>query len=188
MNDSRNRILVGLVVLLAAVNVAILLTIGFNYARRGNEFRPERKSDSPRELQHTRFLSRELNLNPEQQKVFKSLRDEYMKEVKEVKMNIRNTYRLSILELTNDTPNENTLDSLSNEIARLHKQYHQITIDHFNRVKEVCSDDQQECLRRMFLRMMPMDENHNIRSQRMHANRRFSGNRNRIKSDTSNQN
>ncbi|HOP04852.1 MAG TPA: periplasmic heavy metal sensor [Tenuifilaceae bacterium] len=188
MNDSRNRILVGIVVLLAAINVAILLTIGFNYARVKRDVRPDIRPETRDELQRTKFLSRELNLTPEQHAEFHSLRDEYVESISDIREQIRSTYQQTMMELANDEPNEDILDSLSNEIARLHKENHQITIDHFKRVKNVCSGDQQECLRRMFFRMMPMDENHNIRSQRMHAPHRFRGPRNRINSDTSNHN
>lgn len=179
MNNSNNRVLIGIVVLLAAINIAILVTIGFNYARRDNDFRPEIKADTPRELQHTRFLTRELNLTPEQQEEFESLREEYTKAVRDVRMEIRSTYQRSIIELASDTPNENILDSLSNEIALLHKKHHQITINHFKSVKGVCNESQQECLHKMFFRMMPMDENRDIRSQRMHAPHRGRGPRDR---------
>ncbi len=163
---TKTRVLIGAVILLAAINVAVIATIGFHFINAPKELPPI----APNEIQRTRFIANELNLTPEQREEFKELRDQFMRDVQSVKNEIKNTYKLSMIELSKDKPDNHILDSLSDEIARLHRKHHKVTIEHFKKVKEVAiTPEQQEHFKRMFYRMMDrdqMDQNRQLRHER----------------------
>jgi len=165
---TKTRVLVGAVILLAALNIATLTTIGFHFVRSKNMVPPL----PPQELQHTRFMSRELNLDQRQQEELNALRDKFHQENRMLQRDIRHTHRNSMIELSKDNPSTLVFDSLSNEIAKLHRMQFELTIDHFKQLKSVCSPEQQECLQRMFQRMRPFDDFPRERQQYMHAKRR----------------
>jgi Spy/CpxP family protein refolding chaperone len=151
---TKTRVLIGVIILLVAINVAVIGTIGFHFYNAPKELPPV----APNELQHAKFIANELNLTPEQREEFKVLRDQFMGEVQLVKREIKNTYKLSMIELSKDAPNNHILDSLSDEIAELHRKHHKITIEHFKKVKQVAvTPEQQEHFKRMFYRMMDRD-------------------------------
>jgi hypothetical protein len=53
------------------------------------------------------------------------------------------------------------MDSVANEIAELHYEQQQTTIDHFMKLREICSYEQYEHLQHLFMRMMnrePMNQ------------------------------
>jgi len=174
---TKTRLLIGAIILLAAINIAILATVGFHFIR----MRSNLQQEPPSEMRHTRFIADELKLTPEQQEDFIKLREEFLYDIQNVKSSIRETYKESMIELSKETPDDQILDSLSNEIANLHRLHHEVTINHFRKVKGICNADQNDCLKRMFFRMMPMDEFQHRRSQNMHAPRNFRENRERFR-------
>lgn len=179
---NNNRILIGAVILLAALNIAILVTIGFHFVKsKGFEPPPPQM-----EMRNTKFITDELNLTSEQQEQFKTLRKDFFEQIQTVKREIRATYKASMVELTKENPDQVILDSLSNEIANLHRKHHEITINHFIQVKSVCNSDQQECLKRLFFRMMPMDDVQHRRQENMHAPRKMREKRERLQKDENN--
>lgn len=150
---TKNRILVGAVILLAAINLAILGTIGFNFLKpKDGPF------DRPSPERHAKMVSKELNLSPEQEKIFEQLRSEYAQQNQDFRRNLREQYRLMMKELGTEEPNRSYLDSLSQEIAKLHFEQQQATIDHFLKVRESCSFEQYQQLQQMFKRMMARDQ------------------------------
>jgi Spy/CpxP family protein refolding chaperone len=167
---TKTRLLVGAVILLAAINIAVLGTIGFHFLFTPKDFPVE----PPEEIERTRFLAKELDLSPDQIEEFKELREQFIHDIQSVRMSLRATYKLSMQELSKEEPDSIYLDSISNEIATLHRKHHVITIEHFKRVKRVATPDQQERFQRMFYRMMPMDDfpGDRFRNRQMHRKER----------------
>ena len=110
---TKNRILIGAVILLAALNLAILGTISFNYIK----FK-DGPIDTPSREKHARLVAKELNLSPEQEEIFNQLRNEYAEQNQEFRRSLREQYRLVMRELGSPEPNRQYLDSLSQEIGR----------------------------------------------------------------------
>jgi len=153
---TKNRILVGAVILLAAINLAILGTIGFRFLKP-NEI-PTRPSIRGN---HMQFMSRELKFTPEQEIQFEELRNEYFEQNQILRNELRNRHQLIVEELSSPEPNREFMDSVANEIAELHFEQQQATIDHFMKLREICSHEQYEHLQHLFMRMMnrePMNQ------------------------------
>ena len=150
---TKNRILIGAVILLAALNLAILGTISFNYIK----FK-DGPIDTPSREKHARLVAKELNLSPEQEEIFNQLRNEYAEQNQEFRRSLREQYRLVMRELGSPEPNRQYLDSLSQEIGRLHFEQQQTTIDHFLKVRESCSFEQYQQLQQIFKKMMTRDQ------------------------------
>ena len=164
---NKTRILIGAVILLTAINLAVLGTIGFHLVRISKTEQPP----LPNDVQRTHFIARELNLSPEQREKFQNIRHQFRIEEQSVKDEIRENYRRTMLELSKDSINSKTLDSLANEIGRLHCKHHQMTVEHFRKVKGIAtSPEQQEHFRRMFFRMM--DRNQADRPRMMNRNQK----------------
>lgn len=153
---TKNRILVGAVILLAAINIAILGTISFRFLK------PIPPSPGPSMRgNHMQLMSRELRLTPEQEIQFEELRNEYAEQNQNLRNELRDRHQLIVKELSSPEPNREFMDSIANEIAELHFQQQQATIDHFMRLREICSHEQYEHLQHLFMRMMnrePMNQ------------------------------
>lgn len=163
---TKNRILVGTVILLAAINLAILGTIGFHFLNEKQAV--EGVAQRPNNY---RMMTNELNLTPEQEKMFQNLRQEHSQQTREIRNKLSEHYRFMMRELGSPNPDRTLLDSMANEIALLHKSQQQATIDHFLKVREFCSPEQYQQLHRLFKRMMSRDNMQ--RGERMQRRPRF---------------
>ncbi|HNS31120.1 MAG TPA: periplasmic heavy metal sensor [Tenuifilaceae bacterium] len=164
---NKTRFLIGAVILLTAINLAVLGTVGFHFAR----FSKIQQPPLPNEVQRTHFIAKELNLSLEQKEKFQNIRHQFRIDEQSVKNEILENYRRTMQELSKDSLNSKTLDSLANEIGRLHCKHHQMTVEHFRKVKGIAtSPEQQEHFRRMFFRMM--DRNQADRPRMMNRNQK----------------
>lgn len=164
---NKTRFLIGAVILLTAINLAVLGTVGFHFAR----FSKIQQPPLPNDVQRTHFIAKELNLSLEQKEKFQNIRHQFRIDEQSVKNEILENYRRTMQELSKDSLNSKTLDSLANEIGRLHCKHHQMTVEHFRKVKGIAtSPEQQEHFRRMFFRMM--DRNQADRPRMMNRNQK----------------
>jgi len=164
---NKTRFLIGAVILLTAINLAVFGTVGFHFAR----FSKIQQPPLPNEVQRTHFIAKELNLSLEQKEKFQNIRHQFRIDEQSVKNEILENYRRTMQELSKDSLNSKTLDSLANEIGRLHCKHHQMTVEHFRKVKGIAtSPEQQEHFRRMFFRMM--DRNQADRPRMMNRNQK----------------
>ncbi|PKP38332.1 MAG: hypothetical protein CVT98_05180 [Bacteroidetes bacterium HGW-Bacteroidetes-15] len=150
---TKNRILVGAVILLAAINLAIIGTIGFRFLKP-----TEIPAGPPMRGNHMQFISRELKLTQEQEIQFEELRNEYSEQNQILRKELRDRHHLIVKELSSPEPNREFMDSIANEIAELHFEQQQATIDHFMKLREICSYEQYEQLQHLFRRMMNRDQ------------------------------
>lgn len=135
--------------MLAAINLAILGTIGYRFVQE--------KQQVDEDVQHSnrfKVVANELNLSPEQEKIFQELRQNHSQQTRQIRAELREHYRFMMSELSSPNPSRSFLDSMANEIAQLHKQQQLATIEHFLEVREICSPEQYQQLHRFFKRMM----------------------------------
>lgn len=151
-NFTKNRILVGAVILLTTVNLAILGTIAFQRIKP-HEPIPARESfrDRPN---YGRTLANELDLTPEQSERFEQLRREHFEATTYNKRALQKHYRMVMEELSNEVPSRAKLDSLAHEIGKLHEEQQVSTIEHFIELREMCTPEQYQNLQHMFRRGM----------------------------------
>jgi Spy/CpxP family protein refolding chaperone len=161
---TKNRILIGALILLAAINIAMLVTIGFHRMPPKQEARVEPGPPG----KHHRMVSEELGLTEEQEVLFKELREEYAKENQLIRRQLRENYGKIMKELSAPEPNNQYLDSIAKSIGSLHVDQQQATIKHFLSLREICSEDQYEKLQVIFKRMMSREQ---MQRQEMRQNR-----------------
>lgn len=146
---TQNRILVGAVILLAAINLAILGTIGFRFIK--SNYIPD---EPPMRREHMEFITRELELTPEQEIQFEELRREYSNQNQVLRTELRDRHRLIMKELSSPQPNRDVMDSIADQIAELHYEQQQATIDHLMKLREICTYEQYVQLQHLFMRTM----------------------------------
>lgn len=167
---TRNKIIIGVAILLIALNMALIGTIGYRFLREPKPlveepFNPKRAKE---------FVAKQLKLTSEQQDQFEQLRKEHMHVSKTIRKEIRQIHMQVADELGSSEPSKQILDSLSKRIGYLHERQQEITIDHFIKLREVCSPEQQVHLKKMLIRML----NHNPMMRDM-PHDRFQKQRNR---------
>ncbi len=163
---TKYRILIGAVVLLAAINIAILATLGFHHITP-----KETQTSLPEPKQQVNQIARELNLTAEQNELFHSVRQTYFLETKENRVALGRNYELIMEELSTANPNNTILDSLAEQIGKLHVEQQHATIDHFLTLQSICSEEQYGRLLQHFKQMMSPKQRH--RRENMQRNRRF---------------
>jgi hypothetical protein len=151
---TKNRILIGALILLAAINIAMLVTIGFHRMPSKQKNEVERRPPG----KHLRMVSEELGLTEEQEVLFKELREEYAKENQIIRKKLRDNYGIIMKELSAPNPNRQYLDSIAQNIGNLHIEQQQATIKHFLALREICSFEQYEKLQEIFKRMMSREQ------------------------------
>lgn len=165
---TKNRMLVGAVILLIAINLATLGTIAF---KRKQVIPPPqaRENQMPR---HSRMIAKELNLSTGQEVKLDELRKVYSKQTQENKIALRNHYRMIMRELSSEIPNEQFLDSVAVEIGKLHVEQQRATIEHFLTLREVCSLEQYEKLQQIFKHRMFNEPRRDMEQRRQQMNLR----------------
>jgi Spy/CpxP family protein refolding chaperone len=151
---TKNRILVGALILMAAINIAMLATIGFHHIPPKKDLRVDPATPG----KHMKMVSKELNLTEEQEIVFENLRKEYANENQVIRRQLRENYRKIMKELSAPSPNKQFLDSMAITIGNLHVEQQQATIKHFLTLREICTTEQYEKLQVFFKRMMSRDQ------------------------------
>jgi Spy/CpxP family protein refolding chaperone len=167
---TKNRLLIGAVVLLAAINIAILATIGYHHLPQKDD-----SADQTERPDHSRMMARELELTPEQVIQFEELRKEYAEQNQLLRRELNERYRLIMTELSAPEPNNAFLDSVAKDIGKLHTDQQKATIQHFLELREICSLDQSKQLQRLFKRMM--SNNQMNKRGMMQKRQRFERNR-----------
>lgn len=163
---TKYRILIGAVTLLAAINIAILATLGFHHISP-----KETQTPSSEPKQQVNQIARELNFTPEQNEQFHNLRQIYFLQTKENRVALGQNYKLIMEELSLANPDKVLMDSLVNQIGKLHVEQQHATIDHFLKLQSICSEEQYEKLLQHFRQMLSPKQRH--RRENMQRNRRF---------------
>jgi Spy/CpxP family protein refolding chaperone len=169
---TKYRVLIGAVILLAAINIAILATLGFHHITP-----KETETPAVEPVQQGSQISRELKLTREQNNQFHKLRQNYFLQTKENRNALRQNYDLIMEELSTASPDKILLDSLAQQIGKLHVEQQRATIDHFLTLQSMCSEEQYQKLQQHFKRM----KNPEFRQRRemMQKNRRYNRTNNR---------
>ncbi len=156
MNKQTKKIILSaLIIILIIINLSSLSTI--YYHKRIRDKKIEEFNDKKKQLHiggiH-RFIKEELKLDSLQ---FEQFREAYYKNMREShniaeKLNI---YRYDMItEVAKINPNERELDKISRNIGDLHYELKKLSINHFMELKEICNEEQQENLQKLFMRMM----------------------------------
>lgn len=170
-SERTNKILVALVIVLAAMNIATLGTIAYGYLNKQKVTRPNSQNERPMQRDRAeRFMERELKLSPEQSEAFRALRNEYRQETAPLMQEIKLLNKQIFEELSSETPRENYLLDKADLVGLLYGEHRALTIKHMLKVRQICSPEQCKHLPMFFRNMNPDQEP--MHQGRMRRNRR----------------
>jgi hypothetical protein len=153
---NRTKLLIWVIIILIAVNLATIVSgIIFSAKRRNSERVPTEVPFNRR----VNFFYRELRLTPDQRNRFIEFNRDFNRSARVIagKMNSLR-YRL-IKELAREEINRPELDNICSEIGVLHSELKSATVDYYLKMKEICDTQQQEALNRIFQKMLDSDIN-----------------------------
>ncbi|MBS3771010.1 MAG: periplasmic heavy metal sensor [Bacteroidales bacterium] len=99
------------------------------------------------------FIKRRLQLDQEQFREFQTLHKENMELMKGIARELSNKRDTLMEELAKEASDSSKMNRLAREIGTLHTQLKKNTIDHFTKMKKLCTPEQRERLNRMIMEM-----------------------------------
>lgn len=150
---TKTKILIAVIIVLSAIIIAMLGTIGFHY------FKFERRTlDQPKEnIQPGQYMAKQLKLTPEQMHEFDSLRENFHAELNKLSKEIQSTSKEIAEKIVSENPNRDSLMILAERFGQLQKQQKMIMIKHLLDIKGGCSAQQKECFTRLIKQMERRD-------------------------------
>lgn len=152
---TKKTLLIGVIIVLIVINLSALLTIYY----RG-KILPQKQPEINNIKQEVqirgmhRFIREELNLSDDQFKEFQEVSKSNMMKSQEISTKLNNKRLEMMNEIAKINPNPEVLDAIASDIGKLHYELKKATISHFLELKEICTEDQQENLQKMFMQMI----------------------------------
>jgi Spy/CpxP family protein refolding chaperone len=141
MNDSSKiKLLAGTTILLIVLNIVIVVFIWFG----PHPPRPTHQETGGPGPDRAEVIIHELKLDDAQRMQFEQLRDEHHHIIMNVNDKDRHTHQALFDLVKNGQDNSGTSDSLINEIAENRKQIEHATYDHLERLRKICTPEQQK--------------------------------------------
>lgn len=152
---TKKTLLIGTIILLIVINVAALATIYYNSKIKTKKL--VEMNNLKEEIQIRgmhRFLRDELRLSDEQFKQFQEVTRNNMRKSHKIALEL-NEKRFDMMnEIAKKNPNSKILDDIASDVGSLHYELKKTTINHFLELKEICNEDQQESLQKLFMQMI----------------------------------
>jgi protein CpxP len=127
----RERLLTVAVVFLLILNVAM---VAFLFIR---------KPLPPPRPELFKIIVRELQFSESQKEIYLGLRDEHHHQMEELDGRFREIFNVYLDQLKSH-PEGSLRDSLENQMGLIEKSKASITLEHFQKVKEICNEDQKK--------------------------------------------
>jgi len=153
------RIFIWIIAILLATNLS--MGISFLYHKQQDKRMMEQMEEATIEVpaqRRTRFFREQLNLRRDQMDTFRNLNRTFNRTAWDI------THQLELLriemvsELGKDNPSKKKLDSISNEIGKLHTQLKKETIDYYMSMRAECDETQRKKLNEIFMSMLKQNE------------------------------
>ncbi|MBI9038111.1 MAG: periplasmic heavy metal sensor [Bacteroidales bacterium] len=155
---TKKRLVVLLIGFLLIINVAAISTIVFHRYMISDRVLQNKKIENP-----VRFMRKALSLDSEQEKIFTNLNSDYQKNSSKTLESLK-TKRVEMLkEISLPDPNIEKLDEIADEIGVLHADLKKLTINNFLDMKENCTPEQQQKLKKMYRKIL-MGSGHKVDS------------------------
>lgn len=159
INKNTYRILIWLIVILLATNLS--MGISFWYHKHEDKKQVEKLEEINIEVpaqQRTKFFREELSLQPEQVNKFREWNREFNRTGWKITHELEDLRIEMIAELGKETPDQNKLETISNDIGKLHSELKNVTIDYYMKMKNECNVEQQKKLNEIFMSMLKKNE------------------------------
>ncbi len=121
------------------------------WSGRNDSLKRKRGQQEGRGFEH--FIKRRLQLDQKQFREFQTLHKETMESMKDITRELSNKRDTLTKELAKEASDSSKMNRLAREIGMLHTQLKKNTIDHFTKMKKLCTPEQRERLNRMIMEM-----------------------------------
>jgi Tfp pilus assembly protein PilO len=152
------RILIWVIVILAATTLS--MGISFWYHKQQDKKAAEKQEQQivmPSE-QRTRFFREQLNLGQEQMDSFRELNRDYNRSARRISDRLEELRIKMVKEMGTQNPSQKELDSISDDIGKLHSDLKKATIQYYLKMKAICDENQQLKLNEIFMSMSKSKE------------------------------
>jgi len=168
---TKKTLLISSIIILLVVNISALSTILYNNKTRSNKLEEINKiQEEMRQQGMRKYFQDELNLDASQIEKFHSNFANYSEESRDIAYKLREKRHEMMIELANINPNQNKLDDIAKEIGSLHYELKKLTINHFIALKEICNEEQQINLQKMFIHMLSNQDGENTKGRHRRRN------------------
>jgi Spy/CpxP family protein refolding chaperone len=165
---NKTRLLIWIIIILVAVNVAAIIS--------GLVFSSERRNELPvrTDIPYNRradFFRGQLGLNNAQKQRFTTFNREFNQRARAITGKMNSLRYQLVEEMAGSHPDRARLDSICVGIGHLHTELKRATVDYYMNMKSVCTPDQQVELNRLFERIINADNDESMRPGRGRPNR-----------------
>lgn len=159
---NKYRILIWLIIVLVATNLSMGLSF-FYHTKQDRQLsqQAEQANIEVPAQQRTRFFREQLNLNPQQVEVFRTLNRDFNRNAWQIQNQLAGLRRAMVNEMGHKDADEQELNDIATQIGELHIQLKKQTIEYYRAMKNECTDEQQEKLNKIFLSIL--NENEDVR-------------------------
>ncbi len=160
---NKTRLLIWIIIILVAVNVAAIVS--------GLVFSSERKNRFPARTdipfnQRADVFRGQLDLNDSQKQSFTIFNREFNQRAREITGKM-NSFRIQMVEeMAATNPDSARIDSICVRIGMLHTELKRATVDYYMKMKSVCTSEQQLELNRFFERIINADKGEGMKQGR----------------------
>lgn len=154
--QTKKTLLILLIVVLVVINISALVTIMYS---EKSDLPPDKPFNNQvieeiesRGMYH--FLRDELKLTDEQFEQFRDIQRTNMIKSQSIALELSKKRQEMMNEIAKKNPNREKLDAIAKEIGELHYQLKLNTIHHFLELKDICNEDQQESIQRLFMNLL----------------------------------
>ena len=135
-----------LIIVLVIINLGCLSFIWFREVNHSKIPPPHLDREN---VNH--FLDQQLNLNTDQEKKFEKFRQEHFETSRKYEDKIAKYRRGILTESFNQKPDMQKIYTLSDSIGLVQKEYEMFLSEHFQKLASVCTPEQREKLKDIFL-------------------------------------
>ena len=153
------RTLIWIIVILLATNLSMAITFLYHkhQDRKQAGMIEEINIEMPAQ-QRTKFFREELNLNIEQVNKFRDWNREFNRTGWTITHQLEDLRVEMITELGKESPDKNKLETISDDIGKLHSELKKVTIDYYMKMNAECDKQQKKKLNEIFMSMLKKNE------------------------------
>lgn len=160
-NVNKKRLMIWAIVILAAMNIAIVATVLYNRRQAGIETLTQQSINNeivnPSVRYSGRYFRDQLGLSRDQMSEFSRFNPKFRQEVREINIRLAELRQQMLNELSSDSSNISRLNMLADSLGSLHADLKKLTYCYYLDFKSICDKQQQEKLEQMFREIFVKD-------------------------------
>jgi Spy/CpxP family protein refolding chaperone len=160
MTQTKYRILIWLVFILFAMNIATIASLFFHTRLTKAPASTQQNADQSvvKAEQGARFFREKLNLDPAQTTRFQEINREYNRTAHRIAYDLEQL-RMEMVEQMGKAESDTVmLNAICREIGNLHEQLKKLTVDYYLKMKSSCREDQRVKLNYIFKEMVQKED------------------------------